>query len=80
MWINVDSVVHTATSGTGLQDPNSGLVFDTGMIKSGGASEPLELIGATEGDQILGPSLYDKYYYSHSLMRGMSKSRITKLS
>lgn len=52
MWINVDSVVHTATSGTGLQDPNSGLVFDTGMIKSGGTSEPLELIGATEGDQI----------------------------
>jgi len=52
VWINADSVVHTATSGTGLRDPNSGLVFDTGIIKSGGTSVPLELVGATEGDQI----------------------------
>lgn len=52
VWVNADSVVHTATSGTGFRDPNSGQLFDTGIVNSGETSEPLELVGATEGDQI----------------------------
>ena len=35
-WKNGDSMPHTATSGTGLEDPNAGKTFDSGPIDPGG--------------------------------------------
>jgi plastocyanin len=52
VWENADSVPHTATSGTGPEDANSGQIFDTGIINNGESSAPLELAGAAEGDEI----------------------------
>ncbi|MGN6348148.1 MAG: cupredoxin domain-containing protein [Candidatus Nitrosocosmicus sp.] len=31
-WVNTDNVPHTATSGTGPDDPNSGKLFDSSII------------------------------------------------
>src|ERR671915_1380230 len=46
VWINhEDDPPHTATSGTGSDDPDSGKIFDTGIINGGDQSIPLQLIG-----------------------------------
>ena len=34
-WTNDDATLHTATSGTGLDDPNSGKVFDSSYLSKG---------------------------------------------
>jgi plastocyanin len=48
-WVNEDTVPHTATSGSGPQDPESAQLFDTGIIMAGAtASVPAEKIGAGE--------------------------------
>ena len=52
VWENADSVPHTATSGSGAEDANSGQIFDTGIINNGESSAPMELAGAPEGDEI----------------------------
>jgi plastocyanin len=52
VWENADSVPHTATSGSGAEDANSGQIFDTGIINNGESSAPMELAGAAEGDEI----------------------------
>jgi plastocyanin len=52
VWQNADSVPHTATSGTGPEDANSGQIFDTGIINNGESSEPLEMVGVAEGDEV----------------------------
>jgi plastocyanin len=52
VWENADSVPHTATSGSGPEDANSGQIFDTGIINNGESSAPMELAGAAEGDEI----------------------------
>jgi plastocyanin len=52
VWENADSVPHTATSGTGPEDANSGQIFDTSIINNGESSAPMELAGAAEGDEI----------------------------
>ena len=52
VWVNEDTVPHTATSGTGLEDPNSGTVFDTSIINGGESSAPQELKGVKEGDEV----------------------------
>ena len=52
VWVNEDTVPHTSTSGTGLEDPNSGTVFDTSIINGGESSAPQELKGVNEGDEI----------------------------
>ena len=50
-WVNDDTVPHTATSGAGPQDPESGKLFDTGIIMAGDkASVPAEKIGAGKHD------------------------------
>jgi plastocyanin len=41
--------VHTATSGSGPTDSNSGKVFDTKMINAGSNSEPIEIKNAKVG-------------------------------
>lgn len=50
-WVNEDTVPHTATSGTGPQDPESGTLFDSSILMpSGKFSIPAEEIGQGEHD------------------------------
>ena len=51
VWINQDNVPHTATSGTGPQDPASGQAFDTDIVNGGDSSEEIEIPGDV-GDTI----------------------------
>jgi plastocyanin len=52
VWQNKDNTIHTATSGTGASDPNSGKVFDTKFITAGSSSTPQELKGVKVGDVV----------------------------
>ena len=52
VWDNQDTVPHTATSGTGPQDPNSAQLFDTGIVNGGEESTAVELEGVSEGQTI----------------------------
>jgi plastocyanin len=52
VWTNDDTVPHTATSGTGAEDPNSGNIFDTSIINAGQESSPVQLTGVKEGDEV----------------------------
>jgi plastocyanin len=52
VWDNQDTVPHTATSGTGAQDPNSAQLFDTGIVNGGEESTAVELQGVSEGQTI----------------------------
>jgi plastocyanin len=52
VWANKDTVPHTATSGTGAEDPNSGKIFDTSIINGGQESPPVQLTGVKEGDEV----------------------------
>jgi plastocyanin len=52
VWNNQDAVPHTATSGTGPQDPESAQLFDTGIINGGEESTAVELQGVSEGQTI----------------------------
>jgi plastocyanin len=52
VWDNQDTVPHTATSGTGPQDPESAQLFDTSIINGGEESTPVELQGVSEGQTV----------------------------
>src|ERR671920_1926507 len=52
VWVNEDTAAHTATSGTGASDPDSGKVFDTSIINPGEKSTPQALKGVKEGDEV----------------------------
>src|SRR5215212_156272 len=52
VWVNEDTAAHTATSGTGAADPDSGKVFDTSIINGGEKSTPQALKGVKEGDEV----------------------------
>jgi plastocyanin len=52
VWQNKDNTVHTATSGSGPSDANSGKIFDTKMLNAGASSTPQELKGAKVGDAV----------------------------
>jgi plastocyanin len=52
VWQNKDNTIHTATSGTGASDPNSGKIFDTKFITAGSTSTPQQLKGAKVGDVV----------------------------
>jgi plastocyanin len=60
--VNQDTVPHTATSGTGPQDPNSAKSFDTSII-NGGESATISLAQVTPGQ-------YDYYCMVHPYMTG----------
>lgn len=65
VWENYENgPSHTATSGTGFNDPNSGKIFDTSIIDSGEQSTPLQLTGVKVGDEI------PYYCMIHSSMKG----------
>lgn len=48
VWVNQDSVPHTATSGQSPSDPDSGSIFDTGFIQPGNQSNPV-IVYASSG-------------------------------
>lgn len=53
VWVNhEDDPPHTATSGTGAEDPDSGKMFNTGIINGGDQSNPVHLKGLKAGDEI----------------------------
>jgi plastocyanin len=52
VWVNKDTTPHTATSGTGASDPNSGKVFDTKIIANGQSSPVQHLKGVKAGDVV----------------------------
>jgi len=52
VWVNKDSVPHTATSGLSASDPASGKIFDTKIISNGQSSPPQQLKGVKVGDVI----------------------------
>src|SRR5687768_1040252 len=60
--VNQDTVLHSATSGTGPQDPESAQQFDTSLINAG-ESATLSLAQVTPGQ-------YDYYCIVHSYMTG----------
>jgi plastocyanin len=60
--VNQDTLPHTATSGTGPQDPESAQLFDTSLI-NGGESATLSLAQVTPGQ-------YDYYCIVHPFMTG----------
>jgi plastocyanin len=49
VWVNKDTVPHTATSGTSASDPTSGKIFDTKIITNGQSSPPQQLKGVKVG-------------------------------
>jgi plastocyanin len=51
VWTNADTSPHTATSGAGPEDSNSGKAFDTGIINGGEKSKELDIAGKV-GDVI----------------------------
>jgi plastocyanin len=53
VWVNQeDDPPHTATSGAGSDDPDSGKIFNTGILNGGDQSAPLQLASVRVGDQI----------------------------
>ncbi len=52
VWNNADNVPHTATSGTGPEDADSGARFDTSFINGGEKSAEIEITGAEVGETI----------------------------
>ena len=52
VWENKDTTVHTATSGSGPSDSNSGKAFDTKMINAGSNSAPVDIKNAKVGDTL----------------------------
>lgn len=64
VWDNLDTVPHTATSGTGTSDPNSKALFDTGIINPDAVSDKVVLEGESVGDVI------DYFCFIHPYMVG----------
>lgn len=64
VFSNKDNAVHTATSGKGSDDPNSGKIFDTGFVDPGKNSKAMTLTGAKQGDVI------PYYCQVHPFMKG----------
>jgi plastocyanin len=60
--VNQDTVLHSATSGTGPQDPESAQLFDTSLINAGES--------ATLSLAQVAPGQYDYYCIVHPYMTG----------
>jgi plastocyanin len=52
VWVNKDTVPHTATSGTSASDPTSGKIFDTKIITNGQSSTAQQLKGVKVGQVV----------------------------
>jgi plastocyanin len=64
VWHNADTAIHTATSGTGASDPNSGKAFDTTFVNPGEKSKEITIAGAKAGDS------FAYYCQVHPFMQG----------
>jgi plastocyanin len=64
VWDNLDTVPHTATSGTGVDDANKGKLFDTSFINPNAKSANIVLKGVSVGDVI------DYFCTVHPFMKG----------
>jgi plastocyanin len=64
VWDNLDTVPHTATSGTSNTDPDKGKLFDTGIINQNAKSANIVLNGVKEGDVI------NYFCFIHEYMKG----------
>ncbi|HJU33790.1 MAG TPA: plastocyanin/azurin family copper-binding protein [Nitrososphaera sp.] len=66
-WVNADSAPHTVTSGAGLDDPDSGKLFDSGSLGQGQKfSMPAEQL-VEEGQA---GTILDYYCTVHPFMKG----------
>lgn len=65
VWDNQDNILHTSTSGTSSQDPESGKAFDTGFVDGGAKSKAIELAGVKVGDS------FNYYCQVHPYMTSM---------
>jgi plastocyanin len=66
-WVNADSAPHTVTSGTGLDDPESGKLFDSGSIGQGQKfSMPAEQLV----EEVPAGTPLDYYCTVHPFMKG----------
>jgi plastocyanin len=66
-WVNADSAPHTVTSGTGLDDPQSGKLFDSGSLGQGQKfSMPAEQLV----EEIPAGAILDYYCTVHPFMKG----------
>ena len=63
--VNKDSSPHTVTSGTGLEDPNAGKMFDTSIINAAGSAQ-LATADLEAGE-------YDYHCAVHPFMTGTLK-------
>jgi plastocyanin len=52
VWVNKDTVPHTATSGTSASDPTSGKIFNTNIITNGHSSTAQQLKGVKVGQVV----------------------------
>lgn len=64
VWENKDTVPHTATAGTGPNDPESGAAFDTDIVLGGEKSDPVDTASFAEGDE------FDYHCTLHPYMTG----------
>jgi len=64
VWENHDTVPHTATAGTGPDDPESGQAFNTDIVLGGEKSAPIDTASFAEGDE------FDYYCTIHPYMTG----------
>lgn len=66
-WVNADSAPHTVTSGAGLDDPESGKLFDSGSLGQGQKfSMPAEQLV----EQVPTGTTIDYYCTVHPFMKG----------
>jgi cytochrome c oxidase subunit 2 len=66
-WANADSAPHTVTSGAGLDDPESGKLFDSGSLGQGQKfSMPVEQLV----EQVPAGTILDYYCTVHPFMKG----------
>jgi plastocyanin len=81
VWQNKDNVPHTATSGTGPSDSNSGKIFDTKIINNGESSTAQVLKGAKVGDVVpyycqIHPYMTGKITVTASAVKGGASSAV----
>jgi len=67
IWVNADSAPHTVTSGDGLDDPQSGKLFDSGSLGQGQKfSMPAEQLV----EEVPAGTTLDYYCTVHPFMKG----------
>ena len=66
-WANADSAPHTVTSGAGLDDPESGKLFDSGSL---GQGQKFSMSAEQLVEQVPAGTTLDYYCTVHPFMKG----------